>query len=150
MSKVLEIKADMKEAMKAKDKDAVTAVRLLMSALENEKIEQKLGTVEELTDEDVVTITLRAVKKLDQERETLVTAGRSTELVDRQKEIYSKYLPKQLSDAEVREIVSKKIDELGVNELNQQGKVIGVLSKELNGQVPMAKVSSMVREILTK
>lgn len=148
MSKVLEIKQDMKDAMKAKDKDKVTAVRLLLSSLENEKVEQKLSTVEELKDEDVVTITLRAVKKLDQERETLVTAGRSTDLVDKQKEIYMKYLPKQLTTEELRVIVQEAIDQLGVTDVKQQGKVIGVLSKKLNGTVPMAQVSAMVREIL--
>lgn len=150
MSKVIEIKDEMKVAMKAKDKDKVTALRLLLSALENEKIEQKLGVVDDLSDEDVVKIALRLVKKLDQERESLVSVGRSTELVDRQKEIFGVYLPKQLTDEEVTEIVRAKIAELGVTEVNQQGKVIGALSKELNGQVPMSKVSEIVRGELTK
>lgn len=148
MTKVVEIKQDMKEAMKAKDKDKVTALRLLLSSLENEKVEQKLEVVENLKDEDVVTITLRAVKKLDQERESLVTANRSTELVDIQKAIYMKYLPKQLTEDELRVIVQETIDQLGVTDVKQQGKVIGVLSKKLNGTVPMAQVSAMVREIL--
>ena len=150
MSKVIEIKDEMKNAMKAKDKDKVTALRLLVSALENEKIEQKVSVVEQLSDEDVVKITLRLVKKLDQERESLVAVGRSTDLVDRQKEIFEVYLPKQLSDDEVIEIVREKIKILGVTEMNQQGKVIGALSKELNGQVPMSKVSEIVREELSK
>lgn len=150
MSKVIEIKDEMKVAMKAKDKDKVTALRLLLSALENEKIEQKLGVVDELSDEDVVKTALRLVKKLDQERESLVSVGRSTELVDRQKEIFGVYLPKQLTDDEVTEIVRAKIAELGVTEVNQQGKVIGALSKELNGQVPMSKVSEIVRGELNK
>lgn len=150
MSKVIDIKDEMKVAMKAKDKDKVTALRLLLSALENEKIEQKLGVVDDLSDEDVVKIALRLVKKLDQERESLVSVGRSTELVDRQKEIFGVYLPKQLTDEEVTEIVRAKIAELGVTEVNQQGKVIGALSKELNGQVPMSKVSEIVRGELSK
>ena len=150
MYKVVEIKNEMKNAMKAKDKDKVTALRLLISALENEKIEQKVSVVEQLSDEDVVKITLRLVKKLDQERESLVTVGRSTDLVDRQKEIFEVYLPKQLSDDEVIEIVREKIKLLDVTEMNQQGKVIGALSKELNGQVPMSKVSEIVREELSK
>lgn len=150
MSKVIEIKDEMKVAMKAKDKDKVTALRLLLSALENEKIEQKLGVVDELSDEDVVKISLRLVKKLDQERESLVSVGRSTELVDRQKEIFGVYLPKQLTDEEVITIVRAKIAELGVTEVSQQGKVIGELSKELNGQVPMSKVSEIVRGELNK
>lgn len=150
MSKVIEIKDEMKVAMKAKDKDKVTALRLLLSALENEKIEQKLGVVDELSDEDVVKIALRLVKKLDQERESLVSVGRSTELVDRQKEIFGVYLPKQLTDEEVITIVRAKIAELGVTEVSQQGKVIGELSKELNGQVPMSKVSEIVRGELNK
>lgn len=150
MSKVIEIKDEMKVAMKAKDKDKVTALRLLLSALENEKIEQKLGVVDELSDEDVVKIALRLVKKLDQERESLVSVGRSTELVDRQKEIFGVYLPKQLTDEEVTAVVRSKIAELGVTEVSQQGKVIGALSKELNGQVPMSKVSEIVRGELNK
>lgn len=150
MSKVIEIKDEMKVAMKAKDKDKVTVLRLLLSALENEKIEQKLGVVDELSDKDVVKIALRLVKKLDQERESLVSVGRSTELVDRQKEIFGVYLPKQLTDEEVTEIVRAKIAELGVTEVSQQGKVIGALSKELNGQVPMSKVSEIVRGELNK
>lgn len=150
MSKVIEIKDEMKVAMKAKDKDKVTALRLLLSALENEKIEQKLGVVDDLSDEDVVKIALRLVKKLDQERESLVSVGRSTELVDRQKEIFGVYLPKQLTDEEVIEVVRAKIAELGVTEVSQQGKVIGALSKELNGQVPMSKVSEIVRGELSK
>ena len=150
MSKVIEIKDEMKVAMKAKDKDKVTALRLLLSALENEKIEQKLGVVDELSDEDVVKIALRLVKKLDQERESLVSVGRSTELVDRQKEIFGVYLPKQLTDEEVTAVVRYKIAELGVTEVSQQGKVIGALSKELNGQVPMSKVSEIVRGELNK
>ena len=95
------------EAMKAHDKDAVTALNTLINKLMLETIEKKAAG-ETLTDADVTRILQKTINELTEEREGFVKAGRSETVasLDNQLATVKKYLPKLLSEAEIKEIIS--------------------------------------------
>lgn len=148
MSKVLKIKEDMKIALKEKNKDKLTALRMLISSLEKEKVEKKLDSVEKLSDSDVDVVIQKEIKKLDQELEGLEKAGRDVSSVVKQKESLLVYLPKQLSEEEVKTYVETKVKELGIESKKQMGQLMGILSKELKGKADMKLVSTIVNNVL--
>lgn len=139
---------DMRESMKSGDKEKLIILRLLVSSLENEKVNKKLSTIDELKDEDVITIVQKQVKLLDQEIESLIKADRDTTRVVSQKSVVSAYLPKQLSEQELEDYINNKINELNISSLGEQGKLMGILSKELKGKADLGLVSKIVRSTL--
>lgn len=148
MSKVMDIKKDIKEAMKSKNKEKVSILRIVLSELENKKLDLKLGDVLSLGDDKVEQVLAGQLKKLEQEKEGLEKAGRVVGNVLKQREVLLNYLPKQLDESQLEGIIKGKMSELGVSELKEQGKLMGVLSKELRGKADMGKVSKKVRELL--
>ncbi len=94
------------EAMKAKDKDAVTALNSVINKLMLAGIEKK-AVGETLSDEDVVKILQKTVNELVEEREAFVKAGRDETVasLDKQIETVKKYLPKLLSEEEIKAII---------------------------------------------
>src|SRR5690606_32618907 len=107
MSLVTKIKSDSVQAMKDKDKDKLSTLRLLISELEKEKVSKKLSDVTDLTDEQAQAVISRQIKKLDKEIEAYVGAGRSTESQETEKELLKTYLPKQATEEEIRELAYK-------------------------------------------
>lgn len=148
MSKVLKIKEDMKNAMRAKDTGTLTMLRIVLGELENKKVELKLKVVEELSAEQVEGVLVSQLKKLNQELDGLKSAGRATDKVEAQQDIVKKYLPEQLGEEQLIDIIKQKIDELGVTSPAGQGKLMGALSKDLKGKADLGIVSKLVREQL--
>ena len=138
--------SDFKEAMKSKDtlrKNTVQSVRT--AALQMEK-DQKI----ELNDADFIAIIAKQVKKNKSSLPEFEKSGRE-DLINELKseiEILMTYLPKQLSEDEVREIVEKAIEDLGATTMKDMGKVMGRLSSELSGKADNKLVSQLVRSIL--
>jgi uncharacterized protein YqeY len=142
------ITEDMKTAMRAKDSARLGTVRLLLAAMKQKEVDERLvlsGT--ELTDADVLAI---IDKMLKQRRESIAQfekAGR-TDLADAEKfeiGVLSAYLPQQLSDAEVAEAVAAAIKESGAAGPKDMGKVMGLLKSRLAGRADMGKVSGLVK-----
>ena len=94
------------DAMKARDKDAVTALNVVINKLMLAGIEKKAAGAE-MTDADVVSVLQKTINELTEEREGFVKAGRqeTVESLDRQLETVKKYLPKMLSEDEIKEII---------------------------------------------
>lgn len=148
MEKVKQIKTELTKSMKNKEQNKVVMLRILLAEMENKKVELKLNNVEDLKDVQVEEVCMQQVKKLDQEIEGLLKAGRDTGKVLEQKEVVYEYLPKQLTEQEIEDVVTEKIKEMNVTNIKEQGKVMGVLSKELKGKADMGTVSKLVRGIL--
>ncbi len=143
------IEKDLKEAIIKKDEIRISALRLLLSAIRNKGIELR-PTKKELSEEIVLEVISREVKKRKEAIE-LFEKGEREDLAAKEKieiEILSNYLPKQLSDDKIREAVQAKITELGVVEVKDFGKVMGLVMKELKGRVEGGKVSEVVKEEL--
>ena len=116
-------------AMKNKDKDGVDALNVIITKIMNLTIEKR-AVNQEVTEGDVDTIIQKAVKELEEEREGFMKAGRqaNVESLTKQIEVVKKYLPKLLSEEEIKEIINALEDKsmpsiMKYFKINYQGKV---------------------------
>jgi uncharacterized protein len=147
MSLKAQITEDMKSAMKAKDAPRLSAIRLLLAAVKQKEVDERI----ELTDADVLAIVEKLIK---QRRDSIAQyqAAKRQDLVDGETfelGILSAYLPAQLSDTEVGEEIARAMTESGAKGLGDMGKVMGLLKGRLAGRADMGKVSGLVRARLT-
>ena len=151
MSLVQEINDQIKEAMKAKEEPKLTVLRSLKSAFTNELVASGKTPHDEVTDEIAMTVIKRASKQRKDSIEQFEKGGRP-ELADKEKvelEIIESYLPEMMSEEEVRKIVEKKKDELGVSDKSGMGQLMGAVMKETNGQADGGIVKKIVDEVLS-
>lgn len=137
------VQEDMKTAMRAKDAARLSAVRLLLAALKQKEVDERIA----LTDADVLgTIE----KMLKQRRESIAQyekAGRQ-DLADQEKfeiGVLSAYLPQQLGEAEIAQAIAAAVIEAGASGVKDMGKVIALLRPRLAGRADMGKVSALVK-----
>lgn len=142
------IKSDLKDAMKSGDSVVRGVLRLLSSDIKNEEIKQK----KELTDDDILKIIKKDIKRHKESIEQYKTGGREdlTEQEEKELEILKEYMPEQMSENEIRKIVSGVIKKSGVTDVSDFGKVIGMAMKEIGGNVDGSLVSEIVKEELGK
>jgi uncharacterized protein YqeY len=147
MSLTSKIQADMRSAMKSKNADFVSTIRLLLAAIKQQEIDKR----EQLTDSDVLTIVERLVKQRRESIQIYTEAGRN-DLASKESaelEILTIYLPKQLSDEEVELIIQETLSSLDAREPKDMGKVMAALKTQLSGKADLSRVSTRVRELLS-
>jgi uncharacterized protein len=135
------------EAMKAKNERAVSTLRMVNSALKNADIEARGGGKPPLTDADVLPLLQKMIKQR-QESVELYKKGARADLVKQEEEeiaIISGYLPKQMSDDDMKAAIEAAVKETGAAGMKDMGKVIGILRGKYAGQMDMAKASGMVK-----
>jgi len=147
MSLKSRITEDMKTAMRAKDTARLGTVRLLLSAMKQKEVDERV----ELTDADVLSI---IEKMLKQRRESIAQYEKAAriDLADVEKAeiaVLSAYLPQQMTDAEVTEAVLAAIKESGAAGPKDMGKVMGLLKSRLAGRTDMGKLSGLVKTKLS-
>lgn len=142
------IMADMKTAMKNRDKETLNTVRMLKSALMNEKI--KLG--HDLTSDDEIKVLSSELKQRKESLEEFVKGNREDLADETRKEIkiVQKYLPKQLDPKELAKIVSDTIKETGAKTKADFGKVMKAIMPKLKGRADGKEVSKLVSQELNK
>jgi len=140
------INEDMKTAMRAKDAPKLSAIRMLLAAIKQKEVDERIT----LDDAQVVAI----VDKLQKQRRDSITqfggAGRQ-DLADIEKAemaVLSAYMPAQMSDAEVRVEVQAAVAQVGAAAPQDMGKVMGVLKARHAGQLDFGKVSALVKDAL--
>ena len=141
------ITEDMKAAMRAKDSQRLSAVRLLLAAMKQKEVDERV----ELTDADVLSIIEKMVK---QRRESIAQygkAGRADLAAQEQFEIgvLSAYLPQQMTEAEVAEAVAAAVAECGAATIKDMGKAMALLKPRLAGRADMGKVSALLKARLS-
>ena len=148
MSRLNEINQDMKVAMKARDKERLTTIRMLKSALHNEEIRK--GS--ELTEEEELTVLAREKKQRVESLNEFKAANRDdlVQKLETEIAVVDKYLPEQLSEEEVRSIVQETISQTQSTSMKDMGKVMGALMPKVKGKADGALVSSLVKEELNK
>ena len=141
-----QINNDVKEAMKAKDTKKRDALRLLTSAFKQIEVDER----KELTDEDVIKIIQTQIKRRNDAASQYKEAGREDLMQIELEEIayYEPYLPKQLSDDELYEAITKIITEVGATTMKDMGKVMGAANKALAGQADGKRISECVKKSL--
>jgi uncharacterized protein YqeY len=137
----------MKSAMRAKDAPRLSAVRLILAAIKQKEVDERI----ELADADVVAIVEKMIK---QRRESIAQFEKAarTDLVEVEKfelGVLSAYLPKQVSDAEVAQEIAKALAESGASSAKDMGKVMALLKPRLAGRADMGKVSALVKNRLS-
>ncbi len=146
MSTEARLLEDMKAAMKAKDKDRLTTIRLTRAALQNRRIDK--GS--DLTDNEAIEIVSSEVKKRRQAVEEYRNLGRAdvADGLEKEIKILMEYLPEQLSDEEVVSIVEGAVAQVGATGIDDLGKVMGAVMPKVKGRADGKKVNEIVRQIL--
>jgi len=148
MSLKEQIETDTKTAMKARDKDTVSALRMVTSAVKNKMIEVRPN---ELTDDDVIGVLKKLSKQRKDSIEQFQKAGRDDLVEQEQKElsVLEKYLPEQMGEDQITEIVSATIAELGASSMKDMGKVMGAVTGKTQGAADNKLVSQIVKAQLS-
>ena len=137
------ITEDMKAAMRAKDAPRLSAIRLLLSAMKQKEVDERV----ELSDADVVAI---IDKMLKQRRESIAQfeKGGRQDLADTEKfevGVLQAYMPQALSDAEIDAEIAAAMQVSGAKAISDMGKVMAILKPKFRGRADMGKVSGLVR-----
>ena len=143
MSLKEKITEDMKAAMRAKDAARLSAIRLLLAAMKQREVDERI----ELKDADILAI---IEKMLKQRRDSVsqYEAGGRQDLADVEKfeiGVLSGYMPQQLTEAEIAAEVATAVSATGAKAMQDMGKVMALLKPKLAGRADMAKVSAMVK-----
>ena len=143
---VEQLDKDMIEAMKAKDKDRLTVIRMVKAALKQEQIDHK----KEINDELLIDVVNKQIKMRKDSIAEFEKGGRDDLIQKTQEEIdvLMKYLPEQLSKDEVEKIINDLFDELKPEGQKDMGKVMKEAQAKLKGKTDMKEVSSIIREKL--
>lgn len=142
-----QITADMKDAMRAKDKIALTSIRSLKAAITNAEKAQKT----ELNETEIIGIIRKQVKQRQDSITQFTDAGRIDLAENEQAEItiLEKYLPQALSSEEVAGIVQKIVEELNANSMADMGKVMKAAQEKCQGRAEGKLLSQTVKAALT-
>jgi uncharacterized protein YqeY len=143
MSLKVRISDDMKSAMKAKETERLAAIRLLMAAIKQKEVDERI----ELDDAAIVVV---IDKMLKQRRDSIsqYEAAQRQDLADKEKAemtVLMAYMPQQLSEAEIDELVAKAVVDSGAASMQDMGKVMGLLRPQLAGRADMALVSTRIK-----
>ncbi len=141
------ITGDMKSAMKAKDRQALKAVRMILEAIKKKEIDERI----ELDDAQVMTVIQKMVKQRKDSISQFSDAGRTdlVEIEEAELEIINNYMPEQLSDEEVVSVVDRAINDSGANSMKDMGKLMGMLKPRLQGKADMSIVSQLIKSRLS-
>lgn len=147
------IKADMKEALKSSKTFELGVIRMLLASLQaKEKEKQYKSGEEQLTEEEVISAIASEVKKR-KDAIALYQQGGRPELAENEKkeiEVLQKYLPEQLSEEEIRKLVTESIASTGAKEVKDMGKVMADLNPKIKGKADGGEVSKIIKELLGK
>ncbi|WP_127478372.1 GatB/YqeY domain-containing protein [Sulfurivermis fontis] len=137
------IDADMKEAMRAKDKERLGTIRLILAAIKQREVDERIT----LDDTQVLTVLEKMVKQRRDSISQFEAAGR-TDLAGKEKaelDLIQTYMPAQLSEAEIDAIIEQTIAATGATSAKDMGKVMGPLKAQLQGRADMGAVSARLK-----
>ncbi|HKJ46428.1 MAG TPA: GatB/YqeY domain-containing protein [Balneolales bacterium] len=145
------ILSDLKNAMKAKEKDRLRVLRSLKAALLEKEISERKGGQAKLTDEQIVQVLTKAAKQRKESIEQFERAGRD-DLVENEKvelAIIEEYLPEMMSEDKVAELIDEVIAQVGASSPQDMGKVMGVIMPKVKGKADGSMVNKIVRQKLS-
>ena len=146
MSLKLRINEDMKTAMRAKDSTRLNAIRLLMAAMKQKEVDERI----EMDDAAVIAV----IEKMLKQRKDSITqyeAAKRQDLADTEKfevEVLMAYMPQALSAAEVEAIIAKALADSGAMTPSEMGKVIALVKPQVAGRADMGEISKLVKSKL--
>lgn len=143
---VEQLEKDMIEAMRNKEKDRLTVIRMVKASMKQEQIDRK----REINDELLIDVVNKQIK-MRKDSLTEFEKGNRQDLISKTQEeiaILMKYLPEQLSEPEVLKIIDEIFEEIKPESQKDMGKVMGLAQNKLKGKADMKTVSTIIREKL--
>ena len=142
----LQIKNDMKTALKAGEKIKLSVIRMLLAAIQSQEIEKQ----KELSNEEILQVVEKQIKQRNDSAKQFNAANREdrADQEHQEAEILKIYLPEQLTDEELKKLITDVVDEIGANSMKEMGKVMAELRMRAQGRVDMGVLSSLVKEKL--
>ncbi|PKG39469.1 GatB/YqeY domain-containing protein [Psychromonas sp. Urea-02u-13] len=143
MSLKVRLKEQQILAMRAKDKVRLGTIRMLLAAIKQIEIDERI----ELDNDAVTAVVIKSVKQRKDSISQFAKAGRA-DLVDIEEAelaILQEFLPQPLTSDEVKALIEQAIASTGASGMQDMGKVMGVLKKDISGKADMAEVSALVR-----
>jgi uncharacterized protein YqeY len=138
------VQDDMKSAMKAGDKRRLGVVRLMLAAVKQREVDERIA----LDDTQVLAVLDKMVKQRRDSLEQYAQAGRD-DLAEQERyeiEVIQTYLPAALSNDELARLVREAIEAIGAQSMKDMGKVMGILRPQVQGRADMAAVSALVKQ----
>ena len=134
---------DMKLALKAQDKSALKAIRMILGAIKQKEIDERI----DLNDNQVMVVIQKMVKQRKDSISQFSDAGRTdlVEVEEAELSIINNYMPKQLSEEEIEVAVAKAITDSGADSMKDMGKLMGILKGQLDGKADMGQVSQIIK-----
>ena len=144
------LQSDLNEAIKTRNTVVAETIRMVLSAITNEEVAGK--EKKELTDAEVITVLTREAKKRREAAEAFEQGGRADRAAAERAEgeVIASYLPEQLSEEEIKKLISETITAVGASGPADMGKVMGSLKSKVAGKADGALVSSLVKAALNK
>lgn len=148
MSLIEQLGSAQKEALRAKEKVRLGAIRMTLAEIKQREIDDKV----ELNDDDVIQILTKLIKQRKDSIQQFNDAGRSdlAEIEQAEVEALSAFLPQALSDDEIMQMVNTAVSEVEATGMQAMGQVMAKLKPQMVGRADMASVSGIVKAILTQ
>ena len=140
---------DLTEAMRARDEVRSSTIRMVLTAIKNEEVSGK--EARDLSDAEVITVLSREAKKRREAAEAFEQAGAADRASNEKAEgvIIAEYLPAQLSESEIKEMIAAAIAESGATGPQQMGQVMKLIQPKIAGRADGGIVSSLVKAALS-
>jgi hypothetical protein len=140
-----QIQSDLKTAMKARDTQAVAALRMVLARIKETRV--SAGHGDEVTDDEVQTLIGREAKRRTEAARAFSDAGRDELAAKEEAElaILQRYLPQQMSDDELTAVIDETIAATGASSAGDFGKVMGAVMPKVKGRADGARVNALVR-----
>lgn len=147
MTLLSNLNSDIKVAMKSQDKETLSVLRLMKSAIQNDEI--KKGTA--LSPEEELTVLSREMKQRKESLHEFEKANRQdlVEKVQGEINVVSRYMPKQLTDAELRDIIATAVKTSGATSMKDFGQVMGLVMPQVKGKADGQQVNALVKELIS-
>jgi len=145
-----QLKLDLTEAIRSRDEIVSGTIRMVLTAITNEEVAGK--EARQLSDEEVITVLSREAKKRREAAEAFADAGRTDKatLEKAEGEVIAKYLPAQLTEADIAAMIAEAIAATGAAGPADMGKVMGAIKAKIAGKADGSVVSSLVKAALNK
>jgi len=143
----IRIKDDMKTAMKAKEKDRLNVIRMILAAIKQIEVDERI----ELDNERIISVLDKMLKQRRESIKQFTEAGRTdlSDIEEAEVLIIQDYLPKALTDDEISAMVEKAVSDSAASSIKDMGKVMGILKPQMLGRADMSVVSKIIKTRLT-
>lgn len=144
----IRITEDMKSAMKNKESDRLAAIRLLLAAIKQKEVDERVEL-----DDAAITVVIDKMLKQRRDSVTQYEAASRQDLADKEKfemQVLSAYLPQPLTDVEIDDMITQAVADSGAASMQDMGKVMALVKGPMSGRADMSKVSALIKAKLAR